>query len=129
MAQALQAGERFTLEANEAAINRVIAVAHDGLAARFDQLIGSGLLLDAPRLRELVAFIERTALPAAEAYDRLLTGIEASACPNCDCEADCGPDEEPDKVPCRLCGQDCSTGLCRLCCEPTQILCPCPCHR
>ncbi|MGH2707583.1 MAG: hypothetical protein ACRDJF_08740 [Actinomycetota bacterium] len=61
--------------------------AEEALSARIDDLIGEGILLDADKLRALVREIERSALPAAEAYEALLSEAAPWECPNCKCAA------------------------------------------
>ncbi len=61
------------------AVGQAMLVAEEGLSSQIDALMGSGVLLDAPKLKELVSYIEWVALPAAEAYERLLS--EATSLP------------------------------------------------
>ncbi len=61
--------------------------AEQALSARIDDLVGEGVLLDVPKLRALVDEIEHNALPAAEAYEALLTQVASQGCPDCECQA------------------------------------------
>ncbi len=62
-----------------ATLNAAVIAASDWLAAKLDELIGSGVLLDVIKLRELHTFIGDVALPVAQAYERTF----ASTCANC----------------------------------------------
>jgi hypothetical protein len=86
MTQILQAHQHSSLYESGMTLDRRIESAHRGLETLLDELVGGGVLLDVSQLRRLAKYLERTAIPVAEAYERFLVENPPWGCPNCGCD-------------------------------------------